>query len=210
MFWRHSKTQQGSIAFDKNQSLPLSLTWWGYPVALGLLCLSNLVLPITFPLPIEVGGGAAHCPARYKCWRHPSAVLRGRNPWSERWGDSVDSPSAQQMLALCSGMSCCYLWGSWCILCRGDAAVNHVHTTRGEGLLSSVTSVHLTRTAGEPLRCSTVQFTTMKAVQGISSDTHVKSLEPSKTCLWAALLCNMTLQCWWLLCSCFLKRSSHI
>lgn len=32
----------------------------------------------------------------------------------------------------------------------------------------------------------------------------------ARLALWAALLCNMTLQCWWPLCACFLKRSSHI
>lgn len=53
------------------------------------------------------------------------------------------------------------------------------------------------------MKCSTVQFTTVKTVQGISS------FEPSKTCLLAALLCNMTVQ-YWSLCFRFLKRSSHI
>lgn len=36
--------------------LPPSLAWLDYWIALGLLCLSNLVFPIAFPLPIEAGG----------------------------------------------------------------------------------------------------------------------------------------------------------
>lgn len=127
------------------------------------------------------------------------------------------------MFGFSSGMSCCHQWtgclspsihllfgNSW-ILQWEEKQEWAIYRTRGEWLL--LTSVHLTRTAGEPLECSPVQLVTLvEAAQGISSSTAFSSplSQASKTCPWAALLCNITLQYWWPLGFCLLKRSSYI
>ena len=207
--------------------LPPSLPWLDHLVALALLCLSDLILPIAFPLPIEVGG---HWRRATLSW--PVQALKThewgtgcRIPYSERRGHCAYSPALWQTLcalewaAVTGGLgaepdTCMHAGTS--SFGTADASCVEVQSqstcsTRGEWLLpSALTSAHLTGTAGEPLRCSTGQLTPVKAVRGVSSDPHLKSFVPSETCLLAALLCNVTLQCWWPLWFCFLKRSSHI
>lgn len=69
--------------------------------------------------------------------------------------------------------------------------------------------VNLTRAAGEPLECSPVRLLLGRQHKAFLP-AQLKCFEPSKTCLLAALLCNIILQYWWPLSFCLLKTSSHI
>lgn len=123
------------------------------------------------------------------------------------------------MLGFSSGISCCHQWTghlsqsrhllfgkSW--LLREEKLEWAVYSTRGEWLL--LPSVNLTRAAGEPLECSPGQLLPGRQHKAFRPAQLSQVLEPSKACLLAALLCNITLQYWWPLGFCLLKRSSQI